>query len=528
MKPFDPRLAREVAAVRSSIGITAVFSFFSAVFYVAQSIAFALVVSSVFLEHKAIDVQLLAIASVAWLLRVAVNSLNDWNARRAGLRAVGQVRTRAMAGILGMSPRQLTVAPGALSGLLTRGLDGLEIYVSRYLPQLVISAIVPLFLGAVILWLDPLSAVILLVTIPLIPLFMALIGWFTQSSVEKHWQEVNRLSSTLADLMTGLPELKIFGRARGLAKEIQELGTLQKNATMKVLRLSFLSAFVLELLATISVALIAVAIGVRLVNGEIDLWRGLAALIIAPEVYAPLRMLGVHFHAAADGLEAWSLVKKVLDQDRVARGDVEISQPVEISWRNVSVDFGHRTLNIPDGCAKPGEVTVITGPSGCGKSTLISAILGTFTQYSGEILFDGTVTPTQISEKSLPTTFGFVSQSAWTGEGTLADLLGHNAKNLLEQFGVDLDVDAFISDRNQGVSVGQRRRIAVAKELSRRPHILILDEPAAALDETSEQLLLDAIAHYANQGHTVLIVAHRQNVIASADQVISFSEVTAS
>jgi ABC-type transport system involved in cytochrome bd biosynthesis fused ATPase/permease subunit len=326
--------------------------------------------------------------------------------------------------------------------------------------------------------------------------------------------------------MTGLPELKIFGRARGMAKEIQELGDQQKNATMKVLRLSFLSAFVLELLATISVALIAVAIGVRLVNGEMQLWNGLAALIIAPEVYAPLRMLGVHFHAAADGLEAWSQVKTVLDQPHIQRGDAELAAPVEVAWRNVSVDFGHRKLLIPDGCAKPGHVTVITGPSGCGKSTLLSAILGTFTSYDGEILLDNSLPPSAISARSLPKTFGFVSQSAWTGEGTISELLGSDASELINQFGVDLPVDAFISDRNQGVSVGQRRRIAVAKEIARQPHILILDEPAAALDEESERLLLQALRQYANDGHTVLVVAHRQKATAIADAVISFAEVS--
>jgi ABC-type transport system involved in cytochrome bd biosynthesis fused ATPase/permease subunit len=528
VKPFDLRLAREVAAVRSSIGITAVFSFISAILYVAQSISLARVISSVFLNHDSIDAQILVIGIAAWVLRVCITSFNDWYSRNAGLESVGEVRANAMSEILAQSPQQIPLAPGALSGLLTRGLDGLEIYVSRYLPQLVISAIVPLFLGAVILWLDPLSAVILLVTIPLIPLFMALVGWFTQSSVEKHWQEVNRLSGTLADLMTGLPELKIFGRARGLAKEIYELGMQQKNATMRVLRLSFLSAFVLELLSTISVALIAVAIGVRLVNGEIELWRGLAALIIAPEVYAPLRMLGVHFHAAAEGLEAWSQVKVVLDQPKVERGTVTITKPVVISWRNVSVDFGQRVLTIPDGQAKPGELTVISGPSGCGKSTLLSAILGTFTQYSGEILFDSSIAPTDIAAEYLPITFGFVSQSAWTGEGKLDQLLGSNASGLLEELGVELSGDVFISDRNQGVSVGQRRRIAVAKEMSRHPHILILDEPAAALDDESEQLLLEALHRYARRGHTVLVVAHRESVIAAADSVISFSEVHAS
>ena len=530
VRPFDPRLAREVQPVRGLIGLTTILSFCAAILFVVQSIFLARTIAAIFLQHSSLQSQstTILLAASAWVGRVLLTNINEWQARTKGLRSVAVAREKSLHQLASMSPHQIAMPQGSLATLLTRGIDGLEIYVSRYLPQLVISAFVPALLGAVILWLDPLSALILIVTIPLIPLFMALVGWFTQSSVQKHWVEMNRLSGTLADLMNGLPELKVFGRARGLESEVRELGEQQKTATMKVLKLSFLSAFVLELLATISVALIAVGIGVRLVNGEMDLWRGLAALIIAPEVYAPLRMLGVHFHAASEGMEAWNQVKEILTVEGPQHGSVIPSKSVAVKWTDLKIQFGQKTLDIPDGSAEPGQITVIAGPSGCGKSSLLSVLIGTFSHYQGNVTFTDTTTsfrPSDISLSALPNVFGFVGQNAWLGEGNLSQIVGPDAALLREQLRVDLPLETIISDRDQGVSVGQRRRIAVARELARKPSILILDEPAAALDEDSERALLETLQMYARSGHTVIVVAHRHSLIEHANKVISFEMV---
>jgi ABC-type transport system involved in cytochrome bd biosynthesis fused ATPase/permease subunit len=490
-------------------------------------------VSFAFLERQNLAelTPVLLLGVSAWIIRTTTSSLQEWVNRTSGLRTVASIRATTTRRILNISRHELPAAQGSLVALLTRGIEGLEVYMARYLPQLVASAIVPLGIGAVIFWLDPLSAVILLLTIPLIPLFMALVGWFTSSNVEKHWQQVTRLSATLADLMNGLPELKIFGRARAQAKEIERLGTDQQIATMRMLRLSFLSAFVLELLSTISVAIVAVAVGLRLVEGEMQLWKGLAALILAPEVYAPLRMVGVHFHAAADGIEAWNQVKAVLDTTERKRGDVTpTGEFTQLTWDEMTLTRGNRTLQVEAGVLRPGEIVAITGPSGSGKSTFLEVVLNNFIVISPSMRWlttDAEYTSETVSDHWLSAHLGYVGQNAWLAEGTVQSTVEGGTvrdtdaiKQVLADLSLELDLAAPISDRSQGVSVGQRRRLAAARALLRRPSVLILDEPAAALDDESERALLAVIRKFTRAGGAVLIVAHRPAVVEIAHREV--------
>ena len=542
MRPFDLRLVQTIKPVRGAIGFTAVLAFVGATFLVVQSIATARAISLAFLEHQSLSALtgLIALGCGAWIARSIVTAVSDWWVRRAGVRSVADARALAMARLADAPLSRQPLASGSMVALLTRGIEGLDAYVARYLPQLVISAIVPLSLGAVIFWLDPLAAVIIAVTIPLIPLFMALVGWFTQSNVERHWQRVMSLSATIVDLMNGLPELKVFGRAIGQAAEIERLGCEQQAATMRVLKLSFLSAFVLELLATISVAIVAVAIGLRLVNGEMELWRGLAALMLAPEVYAPFRMLGVHFHAAAEGLEAWRQLESVLDATSRPRGSTEFpSGQVTLEWTQLTVQLGERQISIPAGSARPGEITALVGPSGCGKSTLLGVGIGNFVPTEGSLTYHGEDTPgvaaTAFESASFARAVAYVAQSPWLGEGSVYDVVTRGVSDVsrervaevLQQLELPLSLDAFISDRSQGVSVGQRRRLAVARALVSDARVVILDEPSAALDEVSEAAVGAALKSLADRSVTVLLVAHRKNMIALADSVIDFSKVIA-
>jgi len=519
------------------MGVTAVLSLISAFFLVVQAISLSLAIAQSFLDGWDWDrsSRLIYIAGVAWTARTLTNSLSEYASRRFGLLAVAEARRLAITRILGIPTHRISISTGALTSLLTRGVDGLETYVARYLPQLVIAVVVPLGIGGVILWLDPLSALIILLTVPLIPLFMALVGWFTSKNVERHWQRVVALSSTLTDLMSGLPELKIFGRARAQAEQIKKLGDEQQTATMKVLRLSFLSAFVLELLSTISVALIAVAVGLRLVNGEMDLWRGLAALVLAPEVYAPLRMLGVHFHAAADGLEAWSRVTVVLDTEQEIEGSVTTSgTSLGVKWQGLSVEVEDQTIAIPDGDVKPGQLVAIVGPSGCGKSTLLNSLLGIREISAGNIEWSDAIQHFAIrtaNMRALHSHIGYVSQNAWLGEGSVREVLTRgltgsytdaDLRSVLEKLNLDFSLDVPISDRSQGVSVGQRRRLAVARALLRKPAMLLLDEPAAALDSDTEIALTKAIREFAAAGGAVIVVAHRPGFREIANVVVDF------
>lgn len=538
MRPFDPRLGRDIRPIRGAIATTVVLSFLSSAFLVVQAVCVAQAVTSAFLDRAPWSKvgTLVIVGALAWIGRVLLTSLNEAVSRKAGLKAVAEIRSQSVQHILQIPQHRLPMPTGALTALLNRGIDGVEIYVARYLPQLVIAAIVPLGIGGVVLWLDPLAALILVLTMPLIPLFMALVGWFTSDHVDRHWQRVVAVSGTLADLLSGLPELKIFGRARAQAQQIQILGDQQKDATMKVLRLSFLSAFVLELLATISVAIIAVEIGLRLTNGEMELWRGLAALILAPEVYAPVRMLGVHFHAASDGLEAWNKVKNVLDTPMVATGSVFSSAGnLSVKWTELEVLVSDRKIHIPAGSISTGELTAVVGPSGCGKSTLLNVLLGNRDIASGKLTWvsgSETMDSTCIDKLDLYSKIAYVGQNAWLGEGTIREVVtrGNSQKfddsqlqDMLKSLALDIDLSTEISDRSQGVSVGQRRRIAVARALLRSPKILVLDEPAAALDPETEIVLIAAIENYVAAGGSAIVVAHRPGFRSIANQVIDFT-----
>jgi len=522
VRPFDPRLAKELKPIKGAIGITAVLAFLAAIALVFQAIFTAKAINDAFLLHHNLSevLPLILFASVAWLTRTLLSSLNESLSRRYGLQAVANAREKSVAQIL--QTRELPIPIGGAVTLLTRGIEGLEVYVSKYLPQLVISAIVPAGIGAVIFWLDPLAALILVMTIPLIPLFMALVGWFTSANVERHWQQVTSLSSTLADLMNGLPELTIFNRVKQQASEIHRLGTLQQTATMKVLRLSFLSAFVLELLATISVAIVAVAIGLRLVNGEIEFWKGLAVLILAPDVYSPLRMLGVHFHSAVEGMEAWNQVKLILDSPKVERGNLN-KNISEITWPSQNIFLGENEISIPTGRTTSGKFTVVVGPSGIGKSTLLKVICG---ELPGEVSCN------ILDQESFAQNVAHVDQSANLPEGTVRDLLQYGRPKrisdseiqiVLNALGLTLSLDQFVSDRSVGVSIGQRRRLAIAHALLRRPNILLLDEPSAALDEQSEKQILIALRGFVDAGGAVLAVAHRESFRKIADEIIEFA-----
>lgn len=535
MRPFDPRLARDIGPVKGAIGLTAALSFSAAALLAVQSILGARVISDAFLYGTPWSTlaPLLLVAFGAWLGRTALAATADFVARYFGLRAVAAARAKAVSRMVrvGRSPG---LDPGAVSSLLTRGIEGLEIYVARYLPQLVISAIVPLGLGLVIYWLDPLSAVIIVVTIPLIPVFMSLVGWFTSDHIERHWQQVMAVSGSLRDLLSGLPELKVFGRARAQANHILELGTKQQTATMKVLRLSFLSAFVLELLATLSVAIIAVAIGLRLVAGELELWRGLAALVLAPEVYAPLRLLGVHFHAAVEGLEAWQQVTKLMDAEPPVAGKLQLGRPKSVRWEGLIVQAGDNRLRIPDGSAVPGEMLAVIGPSGCGKTSLLESMLGLRHIEEGQLLWEdaaGLEPVTSMDPASIHAWVGYVGQEAWLGEGSVRQVVtrglleaptDQEIRELLQAMNLSSSLEIAITDRDQGVSVGQRRRYAIVRALLRKPAVLVLDEPAAALDFETERIVIDAVRKFCDRGGIAVVVAHRAGFRLSADRVLDF------
>lgn len=523
MRPIEPSLIRTSGSTRSAISITVLTGLVAAAASVVQAGAAAAVVARVFLHGLQLEdvrTQLVTLG-IAWVVRSLAITAQDVWARYAGLRAVAELRaatTRAFATTTAPTPSALP--------LLTRGIDALEVYVTKYLPQLVLAVVVPLGLGGYILTKDVWTAIILVLTIPLIPIFMALIGWFTEGSVTRQWRSVSHITDVINDLFAGLPDLVIFSRATAQARTIRRLGSDAADATMKVLRISFLSALALELLATISVAIVAVGIGLRLVNGELDLETGLLVLILAPDVYLPIRMVGTQFHAAVEGMEAWNQAQPLLQQQRPRRtplhGSVE-----QLDVRDLVVGYDRPLTPALSFTATAESVTAVVGPSGVGKTSLLRTIAGLQAPLGGSVAANATDVHT-IIERDWFGRLAYLTQDPWLGHGTVREALTRGSaatdeacQQALAEVGLaDLYLNTHIDDLGSGVSIGQRRRIALARYRLRTPDVVLLDEPTAAVDVTSEDRILQLIERWKSEGVIVIAVAHRPALLSIADQII--------
>ncbi len=422
-----------------------------------------------------------------------------------------------------------------------RGLDALEGYFAKYLPQLVLTVLATPALVAVIFSQDVTSGVIVLVTLPLIPLFMVLVGWATQAAQNRQWSALSVLSGGFLDVVNGLTTLKLYGRQHRQEQHIRSVSDEYRVHTMRVLRMSFLSGFVLELAASLSVALVAVAIGLRLLNGQLDLAVGLFVLLLAPEAFLPLRNVGAGFHAAAEGVAAAENAFVILDAAAelparaeaaaAAPRDAEPTAPAEgasLSFDGVTIQRDGRRV-VDDCCAvvRPGTFCVLSSPSGTGKSTLLSAVLG-FTPFRGTIAV-GTVEDAESRRAAV----------AWAGQtpgllaGTIASnvaLGAHEADEALVAWSLataaagDLAPTTTVGVGGAGLSGGEAQRVAVARALYRlkthRCSVLLLDEPTSALDSATEARLIASLHAVARSGVAVLVVSHRDALVRCADEVI--------
>src|SRR5690606_10523915 len=330
---------------------------------------------------------LLLLAAVA-VGRALVGWLTELAAHRASAAVKSELRGRLLERATALGPAWLGgQRTGSLVALATRGVDALDDYFSRYLPQLGLAVVVPVAVLARIVTEDWVSAAIIVGTLPLIPLFMVLIGWATQSRMDRQWQLLSRLSGHFLDVVAGLPTLKVFGRAKAQAESIRRITADYRRATMRTLRIAFISSFALELLATLSVALVAVTIGMRLVHGEGDLYIGLVILILAPEAYLPLRQVGAQYHAAAEGLAAAEEIFSVL-QTPVPEAGTSRGPDGDLTFENVTVRYPGRSAHAVSDVSftvRPGETVALVGPSGSGKSTLLNVLLGFVRPAEGRV-----------------------------------------------------------------------------------------------------------------------------------------------
>ncbi|MCI3931733.1 thiol reductant ABC exporter subunit CydD [Streptomyces sp. AN091965] len=538
MKPIDPRLLRYARATRFFLAAVVVLGLAGAGLVVAQAMLIAEIVVGSFqrgLSVGALHTPILLLTAVA-VGRGIVAWLTELAAHRASAAVKSELRRRLVERAGALGPGWLTgQRTGSLINLATRGVDALDDYFSRYLPQLGLAVVVPVAVLARVVTEDWVSAAIITGTLPLIPVFMILIGWATQARMDRQWRLLSRLSGHFLDVVAGLPTLKVFGRAKAQAEAIRKITGEYRRATMRTLRIAFLSSFALELLATISVALVAVTIGMRLVHGDMALYDGLVILILAPEAYLPLRQVGARYHAAAEGLAAAEEIFEVLETPVPAGGSAPVpAGPLRVE--GLAVRYPGRAADAVSGVSFTvgrGETVALVGPSGSGKSTLLNALLGFVEPTAGRVRV-GDADLADVSLERWREQVAWVPQRPHLFAGSIADnvrLARPDAedaavRDALRAAGALEFVDALplgaetaLGEDGAGLSAGQRQRVALARAfLADRP-VVLLDEPTAALDGATEAGVVEAVRRLA-MGRTVVLVVHRPALLAVADRVV--------
>ncbi|MBW8792671.1 MAG: thiol reductant ABC exporter subunit CydD [Streptomyces sp.] len=542
MKPIDPRLLRYARATRlflvAVVGLGAV----GAGLVIAQAMLIADVVVGAFQHGHSVSelrTPLLLLVAVA-VGRAVVSWLTELAAHRASAAVKSELRGRLLDRAVALGPGWLSdQRTGSLVTLATRGVDALDDYFSRYLPQLGLAVVVPVAVLARIVTEDWVSAAIIVGTLPLIPLFMVLIGWATQSRTDRQWRLLSRLSGHFLDVVAGLPTLKVFGRAKAQAESIRRITGEYRQATMRTLRIAFLSSFALELLATLSVALVAVTIGMRLVHGDMDLYIGLVILVLAPEAYLPLRQVGAQFHAAAEGLAAAEEIFAVLETPAPASGAGAVPSGAALVFDGVTVRYPGRSADAVTDVSftvEPGETVALVGPSGVGKSTLLNVLLGFVRPTQGRVRI-GNAELADVDLAEWRSRIAWVPQRPHLYAGTIAenvrlarpDADDDAVRRALRDAGALEFVEALpegagtvLGEDGAGLSAGQRQRLALARAfLADRP-VLLLDEPTAALDGVTEGEVVAAVRRL-SEGRTVLLVVHRPALLSAADRVVRLS-----
>ena len=537
--PLDPRLVRRARATLPFLAGLCVVGVATALLILAQAWLLSRGVSSVFAAHHLDGVAMwCGLLAAVFCGRACLAWLQESLAHQASASVKSQLRRDILQARLSR-PTDATMPSGTLISLMTTGLDALDGYYSKYLPQLVLAVIVPVVLATAIGLNDLTSVVIVVVTIPLIPVFMALIGWRTEAAVAKRFKVATRLANHFADLVAGLPTLQVFGRARAQLEGLRRTEAANRSETMRTLRISFLSSFILELLATLSVALVAVTVGFRVAAGGMDLRTSLFILILAPEVFLPVRQVGVLFHDAADGMAAAEVSFGLIESGRptAPKSDVEIASPREVPVviSGLTHTYEGTDRAAPDGLSlriEPGSVVALVGHSGGGKTTALSCLLGFIDPDSGSILVGDRelIGADESVWQSWRRQLAYVPQVPAMMAGTVAENIRLGCsdapeamlRDALDRCGAAaIPLNKRIDDDAEGLSAGERRRVALARALVRveqaEAGLLVLDEPTAGLDADTEATVLEAVRA---SGASVLVVSHRRNIIVAADVVV--------
>lgn len=540
MTPLDRRLVGLARAALAHLAVSVLLGLITASLAIAQAGLLADAVSATFLRGAGLDALGGTLAALGFVLlgRAATGWVQESNAHRASAAVKSRLRQAILDRAVRLGPRWSSAGGTAeIVALATRGVDALDAYYAKYLPQIALAVIIPAAVVAALVSADLVAAVTVAVTVPVIVVFMVLIGRTAEGHRRRRWQALTRLAHHFLDIVQGLSTLKVFGRARAQVAALERVTDDYRIETMAALRIAFLSAFALEFFATLSVALVAVGVGLRLVTGDLDLRTGLFVLVLAPEAYLPLRQLGLHFHASEEGRAAIRSAFELIDTPSPVAGvrtDVPDLRAGLLRVDGVAVRQPGRDLLAPDLVSfvlHPGQIVAISGPSGAGKSTLLMAILGLIPVDGGAISAvgpDGQALEIGELDPALwRRQLAWVPQAPFLVSGTVADNIRLTApeasdaaiRNALGAVGLGhVDPSLVLGDRGVGLSSGERRRVVVARALARDAALLLVDEPTAGLDEETEQVVLAAIVRRAREtGTMVILVAHRPAAIAVAD-----------
>jgi thiol reductant ABC exporter CydD subunit len=541
---YDRRLLRESAAARPHFAAAAVLGAVTAVVTVAQAAVLAHVIARAAFHHGSLGslTRELIVLAVLFAVKALLAGGFELSGKLAAFRVLDELRGRLARRFLIERPGlQRSERTGELAAVAVQGVDGLEDYFSGYLPSFVMATCVPIAILIWVLRLDLATAIILAVTIPILVVFMILIGLSAESITRKRWQTLSLLSSHFLDVVRGLETLRAFRRERAQASILADVGERYRRRTMGTLRLAFTSALVLEACAMIGTALVAATIGVQLTTGHLQFENGLCVLLLTPELYSPLRQVGAQFHASADGLAAVAKMLDVLDQPgAISEPDEPLPAPDprehELCFEGVSVTYPGRAgpgLPALDLELEPGRLLALIGPSGAGKSTVARLALRLQDPTEGAVSCGG-VDLRRLSPEAWRRRTAWVPQKVKLFAGTLADniaLAEPQAQRQRVQWaaraaglepllaGLPQGLDTVVGDGGRRLSGGEAQRVALARAFLSDPSLVVLDEPTANLDRATGDAVAESIIELA-KGRTMLLITHDRRLAERAERIV--------